>query len=158
MNILIFIVEKLESTENYKAGYITHSCHAKTITGNFFLNFLPIFYLYVGVVYNIYCRMLASGISNVWKTLRNNILNEVDQKSLVSGITYLSNVQGWVNAESRVHEDVSPKELCQEKIWMENIIYSKQSSANICPWLFTRGIKLMILDSIGNTSVFVSTL
>lgn len=89
-----------------------------------------------GCTSNIYCRMLASGINNVWKTLRNNILNEVDQKSLVSGITYLSNVQGWVNAESRVHEDVSPKELCQEKIWMENIIYSKQSSANICPWLF----------------------
>lgn len=34
-----------------------------------------------------------------------------------SGITHLSNIQGWVYAESSIHKDVSPKELCQERIY-----------------------------------------
>lgn len=71
-------------------------------------------------IYNIYCRVLAPGINNIWRILGNTFLNGTDQKFLWSegpGITHLSNVQGWVYAESSIHEDVSSKELLQEKIY-----------------------------------------
>lgn len=95
---------------------------------NFFFEFSSnILSIFVCMLYNLHCRILAPGINNIWRILGNNILNGTDQKFLWSwgglGITHLSNAQGWVYAESSIHVNVSPKELFQETIYNGKILF-----------------------------------